>query len=236
MQLIKFFRKLCTVSEISTLSKKRLWHRYFHVSFTKFLRTPFLQNNSRRLLLERNIMIPGTKFNSFRSLVRKFTETINSSRSAKKIGAQGIFPLFLSHSSDHGGGDILHILMYKNILDEKASTLLQKATVPHFNTLVDSTLQLLTVKYYRKNTPSYVSYHNAGQNICRLFHVSTQVLFTGSETELNYYYQKVNIEVASQVAERSKAQNMRKLQNFNKISEILGLGGEYPAGLPNCIS
>ena len=94
MQLIKFFRKLCTVSEISTLSKKRLWHRYFHVSFTKFLRTPFLQNTSRRLLLERNIMIPGTKFNSFQSLVRKFTETINSSRSAKKLVLRGYFLFF----------------------------------------------------------------------------------------------------------------------------------------------
>ena len=25
----------------ATLFKKRLWHRYFHVNFTKFLRTPF---------------------------------------------------------------------------------------------------------------------------------------------------------------------------------------------------
>ena len=31
--------------------KKRLWYRCFCVNFTKFLRTPFLQNTSRRLLL-----------------------------------------------------------------------------------------------------------------------------------------------------------------------------------------
>ena len=30
----------------ATLLKKRLWHRYFSVNFTKYLRTPFLQNTS----------------------------------------------------------------------------------------------------------------------------------------------------------------------------------------------
>ena len=28
-----------------TLSKRRLWHRYFHVNFTKFLRTPFFKEH-----------------------------------------------------------------------------------------------------------------------------------------------------------------------------------------------
>ena len=36
----------------ATLLKKRLWHRCFPVNFEKFLRTPFLQNTSRRLRLE----------------------------------------------------------------------------------------------------------------------------------------------------------------------------------------
>ena len=35
----------------ATLSKKRLRHRCFPVNFVKFLRTPFLQNTSGRLLL-----------------------------------------------------------------------------------------------------------------------------------------------------------------------------------------
>ena len=35
----------------ATLLKKRLWHRCFSVNFAKFLRTLFLQNTSRRLLL-----------------------------------------------------------------------------------------------------------------------------------------------------------------------------------------
>ena len=37
----------------ATLLKRRLWHRCFHVNFVKFLRTPFIQNTSRRLLLEK---------------------------------------------------------------------------------------------------------------------------------------------------------------------------------------
>ena len=38
-------------SGLATLLKKRLWHRCFSVNFAKFLRTPFLQNTSGRLLL-----------------------------------------------------------------------------------------------------------------------------------------------------------------------------------------
>ena len=37
--------------ESATLFKKRLWHMYFPVNFAKFLRTPFLQNTSRRHLV-----------------------------------------------------------------------------------------------------------------------------------------------------------------------------------------
>ena len=39
----------------ATLLKKSLWHRCFPVNFQKFLRTPFLQNTSGRLLLNDNI-------------------------------------------------------------------------------------------------------------------------------------------------------------------------------------
>ena len=35
----------------ATLLKKRLWHSCFPVNFAKFPKTPFLQNNSGRLLL-----------------------------------------------------------------------------------------------------------------------------------------------------------------------------------------
>ena len=35
----------------ATLLKRRLWHRRFPVNIAKFLRTPFLQNTSEKLLL-----------------------------------------------------------------------------------------------------------------------------------------------------------------------------------------
>ena len=37
--------------ESTTLLKKTLWHKCFPLNFVKFLRTPFLQNTSGRLLL-----------------------------------------------------------------------------------------------------------------------------------------------------------------------------------------
>ena len=45
-----FFNKAAGLRP-ATLLKKRLWHRCFPVNFEKFLRTPFLQNTSGRLLL-----------------------------------------------------------------------------------------------------------------------------------------------------------------------------------------
>ena len=39
-------------ARVSFLIKKRLWHRCFPTNFAKFLRTPFLQNTSGRLLLD----------------------------------------------------------------------------------------------------------------------------------------------------------------------------------------
>ena len=41
--------------------------------------------------------------------------------------------------------------------------------------------------------------HNLGQNICRLFHVFAQFLFSTSEAELDYYHQKVNVRVAERL-------------------------------------
>ena len=40
----------------ATLLKKRLWHRCFPVNFAKFLRAPFLQNTSGRLLLQKSLV------------------------------------------------------------------------------------------------------------------------------------------------------------------------------------
>ena len=41
----------------ATLLKKRLWHRCFPKNFANFLRTPFLQNTSGRLLLREDIVL-----------------------------------------------------------------------------------------------------------------------------------------------------------------------------------
>ena len=45
---------------------------------------------------------------------------------------------------------------------------------------------------------------NLGQNICRLFNVLAKFLFTTSGMELDYYHQKVNVRIISQVAEQLK--------------------------------
>ena len=42
---------------------------------------------------------------------------------------------------------------------------------------------------------------NLGQNLFRLFQVLVQIPFTTSETELDYYQQKVNVRVASRIIE-----------------------------------
>ena len=39
-------------------------------------------------------------------------------------------------------------------------------------------------------------------NFCRLFRILAQLPFTTSELELDYYHQKVNVQVATQSAER----------------------------------
>ena len=60
MQWIRLHKTfLGTMKRTATLLKKRLWYRCFPVNFAKFLRTPFLQNTSGRLLLT---LITITKF------------------------------------------------------------------------------------------------------------------------------------------------------------------------------
>ena len=49
---VLFFNKVAG-PEPATLLKKRLRHRCFPVNFAKFLRTPFSQNTSGRLLLDK---------------------------------------------------------------------------------------------------------------------------------------------------------------------------------------
>ena len=73
---------------------------------------------------------------------------------------------------------------------------------------------------------------NHGGSICRLFHVLVQFFFTTSKSELHYYHQRVNVQVASRVLERRKTQDLRKLRNFKKISEKLGTDSKSSVGYP----
>ena len=68
------------------------------------------------------------------------------------------------------------------------------------------------------------------KNTCKLFHVLAQFLFTTGETKLDYDHQKMNLRIASRVAKQLKTYDLRKLENFTKIPDMLGFGGEYPAG------
>ena len=45
-----------------TLLKKRLWYRCFPMNFSKFLRTPFLTEHLRWLLLYREFLVPDFIF------------------------------------------------------------------------------------------------------------------------------------------------------------------------------
>ena len=45
-----FFNKVAGCLRPATLLKKRIWYRYFHVNFVKFLRIPFLTEHPRWLL------------------------------------------------------------------------------------------------------------------------------------------------------------------------------------------
>ena len=47
--------------------------------------------------------------------------------------------------------------------------------------------------------------------------------------ELDYYQQKVRVRVASRVAERLNAYDLKKLENFKKVFAMLGFDGEYLA-------
>ena len=56
LEIRKIHRKT-PVPESATLLKKRLWRRCFPVNFAKFLRTPFSQNTSGRLLLSKEFLL-----------------------------------------------------------------------------------------------------------------------------------------------------------------------------------
>ena len=65
-----FFNKVAGLRP-ATLSKKKLWHRFFLVNFAKFLRTPFLRGDcfwSASLLCKRPKKSPNYHLNKYQSL------------------------------------------------------------------------------------------------------------------------------------------------------------------------
>ena len=67
----------------------------------------------------------------------------------------------------------------------------------------------------------------------KFYHVLSEPAFAKSETELDYYHQRVNVQVTSQVAESFKTEDIRKLVNFKKIPKKLEIKAKYPADHPN---
>ena len=63
--------------------------------------------------------------------------------------------------------------------------------------LLNSTLCLDADLGEREDYPTRNLNHILGQNICKLLHFSEQFLFTTNKTELDYYHQKVNEQIAS---------------------------------------
>ena len=77
--------------------------------------------------------------------------------------------------------------------------------------------------------------YNLGKNICGIFYFLTKFSFTTNKTEIDYYHQRVNIPIASQVAERLKTLDCKKAGNFKKTLEILGIKGKDPTSHPKPI-
>ena len=77
-----FFNKVAGLRS-ATLLKKRLWHRCFPVNVAKFLRTPFLQSTSRRMLLTKIDKTEEMLFRTSRKLAK--CDTLNLSDSDLKI-------------------------------------------------------------------------------------------------------------------------------------------------------
>ena len=63
-----------------------------------------------------------------------------------------------------------------------------------------------------------------------------QFFFITNESELDYYQQNMNVRVASRIAERLKAEDIREVGNFKKIPENLEIDNKCPTGHPKAKS
>ena len=67
--------------------------------------------------------------------------------------------------------------------------------------------------------------YNPGYNILQLYNILVQIRLTTTKRKLDIQYSKLGIRVASQVVKQLKTQDLRKLRNIRKISN---LGGHIP--------
>ena len=75
-----------------------------------------------------------------------------------------------------------------------------------------------------------ISVGNHGQNICRLFHVLAQLLFTKNESEL-HYHQKRMCKLSQELPNcLLKVADFRKLGNFKKIPGKFRIDSKSPSG------
>ena len=79
------------------------------------------------------------------------------------------------------------------------------------------------IKLQTKNICHSMEGHNQFHNILRLLDVLPNFLFTTSETMGHYYLETQYVRVASQVAERLKTEDLRKLGNIRKLSKLHGM-------------
>ena len=82
-----------------------------------------------------------------------------------------------------------------------------------------------SMKYKRKEKLS----HNLGQNICKIFHVLAQLLFTKSKLELDFTTKMWICELSHELSNNLRLQ---KLENYKKIPDMLGFDGKFSADYP----
>ena len=76
-------KHLCQSLFFATLLKKRPWHRCLPVNFAKFLRTPFLTEHLRWLLLNDIVIFSGSIANFDRNTKVKINNSIRNGRNGR---------------------------------------------------------------------------------------------------------------------------------------------------------
>ena len=75
--------------------------------------------------------------------------------------------------------------------------------------------------------------YNPGHNILAVFNNLAYIWITTSKTILHIYDNKLGTRAASRVAEQLKTQDLWKLQNIRKMSNVGGDAAQHPVPLPD---